>query len=112
QLKQYDSSHFLLNRAVKLGKDLERRGKVSLSSTYNNLGNLYFKEKNYDEAFSYFWQNLVRHNNDGDYSGLWVARLNVADIYIEKHQFDSAAKYAQSAMELAQQLESKSKEAD
>ncbi len=112
QLKQYDSSRILLNRAVQLGKGLERQGKISLSSTYNNLGNLYFKEKKFDEALPYFWQNLVRHNNDGDYSGLWVARLNLADIYIEKHQFDSAAKYAQSAMELAQQLESKSKEAD
>ena len=112
QLKQYDSSHLLLNRAIQLGKILDRQGKLSLSSTYNNLGNLYFKEKKFDEALPYFWQNLIRHNNDGDYSGLWVARLNVADIYIEKHQFDSAAKYAQSAMELAQKLESKSKEAD
>jgi signal transduction histidine kinase len=112
QLQQYDSSHILLNRAVQLGKNLERQGKISLSSTYNNLGNLYFKEKKFDKALPYFWQNLVKHNNDGDYSGLWVARLNLADIYIEKHQFDSAAKYAQSAMELAQQLESKSKEAD
>ncbi|SEN72620.1 Signal transduction histidine kinase [Niastella yeongjuensis] len=112
QLKQYDSSHLLLNRAIQLGKTLDRQGKVSLSSTYNNLGNLYFKEKKFDEALPYFWQNLIRHNNDGDYSGLWVARLNLADIYIEKHQYDSAVKYAQSAMELAQQLESKSKEAD
>nr|WP_236065432.1 tetratricopeptide repeat-containing sensor histidine kinase [Niastella soli] len=112
QLKQYDSSRLLLNKAVQLGKNLDRQGKVSLSSTYNNLGNLYFKEKKYDEALPYFWHNLMRHSNDGDYSGLWVARLNLADIYIEKHHFDSATKYAQSALELAQRLESKSKEAD
>ncbi len=112
QLKQYDSSHILLNKAVQLGRTLERQGKISLSSTYNNLGNLYFKEKKFDEALPYFWQNLVRHSNDGDYGGLWTARLNLADIYIEKHQFDSATKYALSAMELAQRLDSKSKEAD
>ena len=112
QLKQYDSSHLLLNRAVQLGRSLERQGRISLSSTYNNLGNLYFKEKKYDEALPYFRQNLNRHTNDSDLNGLWVARLNLADIYIEKRQFDSATLYANSAMELAERLESKSKEAD
>jgi signal transduction histidine kinase/Tfp pilus assembly protein PilF len=112
QLKQYDSSHILLDRAVQLGKPLERQGRISLSSTYNNLGNLYFKEKKYDEALPYFKENLIRHLRDTDLNGIWVARLNMADVYIEKRQFDSAALYAQSAMELAQRLESKSKEAD
>lgn len=112
QLKQYDSSHFLLEKAVQLGKPLERQGRISLSSTYNNLGNLYFKEKKYDEALPYFRRNLDKHTLKSDLNGLWVARLNLADVYIEKRQFDSAAKYAQSAMELAQRLESKSKEAD
>jgi signal transduction histidine kinase len=112
QLKQYDSSYLLLKKAVQLGRPLERQGRISLASTYNNLGNLYFKENKYDAALPYFKQNLVTHTRDKDLNGLWTARLNLADIYIEKHQFDSAAKYAQSAMELAQRLESKSKEAD
>ena len=112
QLKQYDSSHFLLEKAVQLGKPLERQGRISLSSTYNNLGNLYFKEKKYDEALPYFRQNINKYLRESDLNGLWVARLNMADVYIEKRMFDSAALYAQSAMELAQRLESKSKEAD
>lgn len=112
KLKQYDSSHILLAKAVQLGKPLERQGRISLSSTYNNLGNLYFQEKKYDEALPYFKQNLIKHTRDSDLNGLWVARLNLADVYIEKRQFDSATLYAQSAMELAQRLESKSKEAD
>jgi signal transduction histidine kinase len=95
-----------------LGRSLERQGRISLSSTYNNLGNLYFKEKMYDEALPYFKQNLIKHAHDSDLNGLWVARLNIADVFIEKRQFDSAAAYAQSAMELAQRLESKSKLAD
>ncbi len=109
QLKQYDSSHLLLEKAVQLGRPLERQGRVSLASTYNNLGNLYFKEKKYEEALPYFRHNLVRHTNDADLSGLWVAKLNLADVFIEKRQFDSATFYAQSAMELAQRLESKAR---
>lgn len=112
QLNQYDSSYLLLQKAVQLGRPLERQGRISLASTYNNLGNLYFKEKKYDKALPYFKRNLAKHTHDNDLNGLWTARLNLADIYIEKHQFDSAAKYAQSAIELAQRLESKSKEAD
>jgi signal transduction histidine kinase len=112
QLKQYDSSHILLEKAVQLGRPLERQGRISLSSTYNNLGNLYFKEKKFDDALPYFRQNLTRHSNEADLNGLWVARLNLADVFIEKRQFDSATLYAQSAMDLAQRLESKSKEAD
>lgn len=112
QLKQYDSSHILLQKAVRLGRPLERQGRISLSSTYNNLGNLYFKEKKYEEALPYFRQNLVRHNNDSDLSALWVAKLNLADVFIEKKQFDSATLYAEGAMELAERLESRSKEAD
>jgi signal transduction histidine kinase len=112
QLKQYDSSRILLEKAVQLGRPLERRGLISLSSTYNNLGNLYFKEKKFDDALPYFHQNLVKHNNDKDLSSLWVAKLNLADVFIEKHQFDSASIYAEGAMKLAQRLESKSKEAD
>jgi hypothetical protein len=38
--------------------------------------------------------------------------LNIADVYIEKKVFDSAAFYASKAMHLARQLGSKSKEAD
>lgn len=112
QLQQYDSSRILLEKAVQLGRPLERRGLISLSSTYNNLGNLYFKEKKFDEALPYFHQNLVRHKRDNDLSQLWVAKLNLADVFIETHQFDSATIYAEGAMEIAQRLESKSKEAD
>ncbi|THU33545.1 tetratricopeptide repeat protein [Niastella caeni] len=112
QLKLYDSSHYLLEKAVRLGKPLERQGRINLSSTYNNLGNLYFKEKKYDEALIYFRQNHAKHTAGSDLNGLWVARLNLADVFIEMRQFDSATLYAESAMKLAQRLESKSKQAD
>lgn len=112
QLSQYDSSRLLLEKAVLLGRPLEKQGLISLSSTYNNLGNLYFREKKFDAALPYFYQNLAMHNNPHNLSDLWVDKLNLADVYIEKHQFDSATMYAEDAMELAKRLESKSKEAD
>src|SRR5207247_9357378 len=91
---------------------LEQAGKLSLASTYNNLGNLYFKEKKYDEALPFFYNNREVHAKDNNLNGLWVALLNLADVYIEKRRFDSAGRYAQDAMALAHRLNSKSKEAD
>jgi signal transduction histidine kinase len=112
QLKQYDSSRLLLYKAVRLGKPLEQQGRVNLSSTYNNLGNLYFKEKKFDDALPYFRRNLETNTRESNLNGIWVAMLNLADVYIEKHQLDSAAEYAEGAMQLAKRLNSKSKEAD
>jgi Signal transduction histidine kinase len=112
QLFMYDSARFYLNRAMKLGKPFEQTGRISLASTYNNMGNLYFKEKKYDDALYYFYHNRQEHLINKDLDGLWVANLNLADAYIEKHLFDSADRYAEEAMHLAQRLNSKSKEAD
>lgn len=112
QLFMYDSARFYLNRAMKLGKPFEQTGRISLASTYNNMGNLYFKEKKYDDALYYFYHNREEHLKNKDLDGLWVANLNLADAYIEKHLFDSADRYAEEAMHLAQRLNSKSKEAD
>jgi len=112
QLEQYDSSRILLNKALQLGKPYEQQGLVSLSSTYNNLGNLYFKKKKYDEALPYFIHNLELHSRDSSMDALWVAVLNIADVYIEERRFDSATKYANEALDIAQRLHSKSKEAD
>ncbi|WP_315820507.1 tetratricopeptide repeat protein [Paraflavitalea speifideaquila] len=110
QLKQFDSARLLLNDAIRYGKPYEKE--LDLSSTYNNMGNLFCQEKNYDQALIYFRRNYEQHrvaNNPGD---LWVDLLNMADVYSEQKRFDSATKYSQLAMKLAQELESKGKEAD
>lgn len=110
QLNQFDSARILLNDAVRYGKPYE--GKIDLSSTYNNMGNLYYKEKKYDQALAYYRRNYERHLNRESVDDLWTDMLNLADVYSEKKQFDSATRYGQMAMELARELESKSKESD
>lgn len=110
RLNKLDSARLLLNKALKLGKPHEKV--IDLSSTYNNIGNIYFKEKKYREALSYFKQNYAKHTTESNLGDLWFDILNMADVFIEKRQFDSAAYFAQRSLTLAQQLESKSKEAD
>lgn len=110
QLKQLDSAKLLLNDAIRYGKPYEKL--IDLSSTYNNMGNLLCQEKKHDQALTYFRRNYNQHaagENPGD---LWVDLLNLADVYSELKQFDSATKYGQLAMKLAAELASKGKEAD
>jgi signal transduction histidine kinase len=110
QLQQYDSARLLLNKALRIGKPYEDR--VELSSVYNNLGNIYFKEKKWSEALPYFKHNFEKFTKENNAGGLWVAALNMGDVYTEMKQFDSAMVYASKAMQLADTLNSKSKEAD
>ncbi|MFT3825573.1 MAG: tetratricopeptide repeat-containing sensor histidine kinase [Chitinophagaceae bacterium] len=111
QLGQYDSARTLLNEALKLAKPYG--GRLDLSSEYNNLGNINFHEKKYDEALSFFKKNYDTYQKDNITHDLWIATLNIADVFIEKHQFDSAEIYAKEAMAMAKDhFESKSKEAD
>ena len=111
QLAQYDSAFILLMEAIRIGKPYEPR--MELTSVYNNMGNLYFKQKKYDDALGYFRRNFDRFSdNEEELNAYWVASLNIADTYTEKKQFDSAGKYITIAMQLAKQLNSKSKEAD
>lgn len=110
QLKQYDSARLLLNDAIRYGKPYGQ--KIDLSSTYNNMGNLLCQEKKYDQALTYFRRNYDQHRTGDNPGDLWVDVLNMADVYSELKQFDSAAKYGQLAMKLARELESKGKEAD
>ena len=110
QLKQFDSARILLNESLRLGTPYQQE--LDLSSTYNNLGSLNFKEKKFDEALPYFRRNYEVHVAGNNLSDLWVDVLNLADVFIEKGNFDSATWYANRTMELARQLDSRSKEAD
>lgn len=110
QLQQFDSARVLLTDAIRFGKPFEPE--LDLSSSYNNLGNLYFKEKKYDDALVYFRRNYDRHRTGDNVDDHWVALVNMADAYTEKKEFDSANKYGQLAIKLAQELESAGKLAD
>jgi len=116
KLGLHDSALLFLREGLRIGRPLEEQGKEDLSTTYNNLGNVYFFRKQYDEALVYFRNNYQHHLASPAPSDkrpdLWIDALNMADCYIEKGRFDSAGKYADMALDLARQLDSKSKQSD
>jgi len=115
KLGLYDSALVFLKEGLRLGEPLDRQGKEDISSLYNNLGNTYYFKKDYSQALFYFSSNYSRHLPDHSFPGradLWLDALNLSDVYIEKKIYDSAGKYADLAISLARQLESKSKQSD
>jgi signal transduction histidine kinase len=115
RLGLYDSALILLNEGLRVGKPLEEKGTDDLTDLYNNMGNSYYYLKEYDKSIVYF-----RHNYDHDLAGqspsrladVWTDALNMADSYSEEGAYDSAGKYADLALQLADQLNSKSKQSD
>ncbi|HEV2355913.1 MAG TPA: tetratricopeptide repeat-containing sensor histidine kinase, partial [Puia sp.] len=115
KLGQYDSALILLTEGLRIGKPLEEKGTEDLTDLYNNLGNTYYYLKEYEQSIAYFRNNYY-HDLSGHSPSLeadvWLDALNMADAYSEEGRYDSASKYADLALRLAQQLHSKSKQSD
>lgn len=110
QLRQEDSALFYLNKGLAIAKLHPDR--INVSSFYSNLGNVYYEKKDYNRALSFFQQCYAIHekeNNDADW---WIDKLNMADVFIEMKKYDSAYVYAVQALQLAQKMNARSKEAD
>jgi len=115
RLGLYDSALLLLNEGLRIGKPLEAKGKFDLDDLYNNLGNTYYYLKEFAQSIVYFRDNYIHHlvsQSPSRQSDLWFDVLNMADSYTEEGGYDSAAKYGDLALQLARQLDSKSKESD
>jgi signal transduction histidine kinase len=109
-LEEPDSSLYFLNQGLAIAKTYEKT--VDASSLYNNIGNVYFKKKEYSKALPYFQRNYAYHLAVSDLSDTWLDELNLADVFIELKRFDSAYRYAQASLVIARDLQAKSKEAD
>lgn len=111
QLGLYDSALVFFEQSLALGR--EKEGYADSSSAINNIGNVWFKKKEYRKALGYFLDNYRRHHlGNAELGQLWTDHLNLADVYTEMKQFDSAQFHASQAILLADSLGSRSKQAD
>ncbi|MCO5235987.1 MAG: tetratricopeptide repeat-containing sensor histidine kinase [Chitinophagaceae bacterium] len=105
-----DSALFFLGQAEQIAIENNLTGE--LHSIYNNIGNAWFYKKQWSKALHYFRLNYNNNIAADDKDLLWYDCLNIADVYIENKNFDSARKYVDLSAELAKALGSKHKEAD
>jgi signal transduction histidine kinase len=115
RLGLYDSALLFLNEGLRVGKPLEERGTADLTNLYNNLGNTYYYLKKYAQSIGYFSANYnhdLAGHSPSRAADIWLDVLNLADSYSEEGLYDSAGKYAEQALRIAQELNSRSKESD
>lgn len=110
KLNMPDSALYHLEEAEEIAKQYD--GKLELGSMYNNIGNAWFYKKDWDKALVFFKNNFDAHTAANDREALWHDCINLADVYIEKKQFEAAKKKLDQALTLAQSLSSRRKEAD
>jgi len=99
KLNMSDSALYFLYQGLAIAN--AHKGEVEFASLYNNMGNAYFKKKEYQKALDYFSKNLAEHQIVNDADEIWLDKLNIADVYIELKQFDSATIYANDALKLS-----------
>jgi len=109
QLKMSDSALYYLNKGLAIAKPYEY--KLDLATLYNNIGNVYFDKNEFQRALGYFLENMRFHSAQKEMSDLWIDYLNIGDAYTELKKYDSAQIYADRALALAKELNSKYKEA-
>lgn len=111
-LHKYDSAKYYLQEAIRLGGPLGE-SVYDMSTTYNNLGNTYFREGDYKKALENFVLNYKKHSNgSGDNESFWVDHLNLSDTYLQLGQMKLARLHGDSSLYIAELLGSISKKAD
>jgi len=97
------------NRALKSTKEAESLAvsKPDLAVVYNLLGQIYSRKADLDSAMLYFNRHLSLSRDTGDKNGEAIALNNIAGIFQDKHQYDTALGYYQQSLELQNDLHEK-----
>ena len=109
-LLQHDSALFFLQKGLAVAT--AQHDEDGIHSIYNNIGNVYYRKKDFAKAMPYFQRNYRYHLSVADSAAIWLDQLNLADDFIELKNYDSASIYAQRTLSLAQRMHARSKEAD
>jgi signal transduction histidine kinase len=110
QLHQPDSAIHYLEKANEVASRYP--GLFDLTSLRNNFGNAWFQKKEWQKSLEFFRLNYSENLQSGSKTQIWYDVLNMADVYIELHKFDSASLFLTKAMQLARELASDRKQAD
>jgi signal transduction histidine kinase len=109
-LDMTDSALVFFNMALERARSIQKTN--GLFSLRNNIGNAWFRKKEFGKALVYFRENEEDLGQAQDDEQRWLDMLNMGDVFIELNHFDSATYFLGRSMELARKLGSKRKEAD
>jgi signal transduction histidine kinase len=109
-LNMTDSALYYFNLALDRAHRIHKTS--GLASLRNNIGNAWFRRKEYEKALPFFRENADESERNEDFEEQWVDNLNIGDVFVELKRYDSARIYIAHSMEIARKLASRRKEAD
>ncbi len=99
EMNKPDSGLIYAQKAV--NSDYERNDSSNLSSSISTLGESYIAKKEYNKAIPFIMKSIWIAKTIDIYHGLSWELNDLAQIFLETNQLDSARYYAQMAVELA-----------
>jgi tetratricopeptide (TPR) repeat protein len=99
QLFEQALKYFL--RAIQLS---EKTGKIT-ADPLNNIGNLYFRQGNYQLAADYYEKAMALANKGNDQNTLLYSYINLGELYAKSGQAAKAQAYLDSASVLCEKLQ-------
>ena len=100
-LQLYEQSLKYFSQASQLS---EKMGKVN-SDPLNNIGNLYFRQGNYQRAAEYYERAMVIARKENNQTALLYSLANLGELYAKAGQTTKAQAYLDSAAVLSERLQ-------
>lgn len=101
----YFTDNFNLESALQYYQDelnlaLELNDQELIAKTYNQIGGVFYRQKNFDEAHHYYKEALTIWERLGHERGIGVALNNIGEIYRMKGKYKTALDYYQQSLPL------------
>lgn len=93
-----------LLRSLKIDQARGEDGATSVAATLNNIGNVYYSDRNYDQALFYYRSALSLNRMRGNKKFEAINYLNIGNTLKDMKQVDSAYWYYVESIRLAEEL--------
>jgi len=101
QLKQFEQSHELLNKALKLIKENYGEKNLPTATIYNNIGLNYKEQAKFDEALNYYKLALETREEflEPTHPDVLAVKHNIGQLHYDKGDKEEAMKYFNSNLD-------------
>ena len=87
-----------------LSLSIELNDQDLIANTYNRIGGIFFRQKNYEEAHYYYKEALSIWERSGSEKGMAIALNNIGEIYRMQEKYDSALNYYEQSQSLNEKI--------
>jgi signal transduction histidine kinase len=112
KMGQYDSARYWINKALN-HEQQSPQGGYTISYMYNNLAEIFYLEKKYDKALSYYDLSMRLPEENRSQFGMTFSLNGVARIYLEQQKYKNAVDAISKSLEISKRnsFRDKTKEA-